>query len=143
MVNELRQASSIIWDEVVMCLLYCIEAVGRTLRKIMKSPNFTFEGKSVLFSGGFRQILPVAPRGSRGMIVFMCFKSSLLHQSVKCLSLTQNMRLRAIRNDVDTDKSVLQYPNFLLKLGEVKLKTTRDSSIDLPTSVNTCSSETQ
>ena len=53
-VNELRQASLIIWDEVVMCVLYCIEAVDRTLRKIMKSPNVPFGRKSFLFGGDFR-----------------------------------------------------------------------------------------
>ena len=47
-----------------MSVLYCFEAVDRTMRKIMKSPNVRFGGKSVLFSGDFRQILPVAPRDS-------------------------------------------------------------------------------
>ena len=102
--NELLQASLNIRDEVVMCVPYCIEAVYRTLRVIMKSPNLSFGQKCVLFSGDLRQILPVVPRSSRGMIVFICFKSSPPYQSLKCISLTQNMKLRAIQNDVDTDK---------------------------------------
>ena len=45
------------------------------------------------------------------------------------------MGLRAIRNNVDTDMSVSEYPDFLSKFGDGKLKK-RDSFIDLPTSVN-------
>ena len=51
--NELRQAFLIIWDEVVMCVRYYIEAVDRTLRVIMNSLNVPFGGKCVLFSGTF------------------------------------------------------------------------------------------
>ena len=40
--NELRQASLILWDEIVMCARYCIEAVDRTLRVIMKSQSIRF-----------------------------------------------------------------------------------------------------
>ena len=52
--NELRRASLIIWDEIVMCARYCIEAVDRTLRVIMKSPTVPFRGSafySVAISG--------------------------------------------------------------------------------------------
>ncbi len=59
--NELRRASFIIWDEILMCQRYCIEATDRALRAIMKSPHVPFGGKFVLFSGNFRQILPVVP----------------------------------------------------------------------------------
>ena len=77
------------------------------------------------------------------MIVFMCFKSSTLYQSMKCLKLTQNMVLQAIQNNVNTDKSVSEYPDFLLKFGEGKLKKISNSLIDLLTSVNTCLSATE
>ena len=60
-VHPLRRASLIICDELVMCLHYCIQAVDRTLRAIMKSPNVPFGRKCILFSGDFRQILPVVP----------------------------------------------------------------------------------
>lgn len=35
--NNIHLASTIIWDEIVMCLRYCIEAVDRISRVIMKS----------------------------------------------------------------------------------------------------------
>ena len=37
--NELRRASLITWDEIVMCQRHCLESVDRTLRVIMKDPN--------------------------------------------------------------------------------------------------------
>ena len=120
--NELRHASLIIWDEVVTCVHYCIAAVDRSLRVIMKSPNVPFGAKCVLFSGDFRQILPVVRRGSRSMIVFMCFKSSTLYESTKCLKLTQNMILRAIQNSVNTDKSVSEYPDFFVEIWRRKVE---------------------
>ena len=40
--NELTQASLIIWDEIMMCVRYCIEGVDRTLRVIMMSSNVPF-----------------------------------------------------------------------------------------------------
>ena len=51
------------WDEIVMCMRYNIEAVDRTIRAIIKVPDIPFDGKCILFSGDFRQILPVIPKG--------------------------------------------------------------------------------
>ena len=93
----------------------------------MKSPNVPFGGKCVLFSGDFRQILPVVPRGSRGMIIFMCFQSSPLYQCMSFLSLSEKMRLQSIRDDEDPYPAVFEYLNFLMKVGEGKLKQTEDS----------------
>ena len=109
----------------------------------MKSPNIPFERKCVLFSGDFRQILPVVPRGSRGMILFMCFQSSPLYQCMSFRSLSENMRLQSIRDDEDPDPAVFQYPNFLLKVGDGILKRTEDSFIELPPSVNIVESSTK
>ena len=83
--NELRH-SLIIWDEAVTCVRYCIAAVDRTQRVIMKSPNIPFGVKCFLFNRDVGQILPVVPIGSRSMIAFMCFKSSPLYQSKKYLN---------------------------------------------------------
>ena len=95
--NDIRRASLIIWDEIVVCLRYYIEAVDRTLRAIMKTLYVQFGEKLILFSGDFLQILPVVLRGSRGMIVFLSFKSFPLYDCMDILSLTENMRLEANR----------------------------------------------
>ena len=46
------------------------------------------------------------------------------------------MRLREIQNEKKADKEVLEYPEFLLKVGEGKLEAATDSLIPLPPAVN-------
>ena len=134
--QEIRDASLIVWDEIVMCMRYCIEAVDRTLRAIMKNLTVPFGGKCILFSGDFRQILPVVPKGSRGMIVHLCFKSSPLYPHTRKLHLKQNMRLNALKNDPTADSSALSYPGFLLSVGEGSIPVETDDIIRLPQHVN-------
>ncbi|CAA0808022.1 Unknown protein [Striga hermonthica] len=64
----------IIWDEAPMMNKYCFEAVNKTLKSVMQyvHPSNAFKsfgGKTVVFGGDFRQILPVVPKGSRQDIV--------------------------------------------------------------------------
>ena len=42
-----------------------IEALDNSLRDIMDQPELSFGGKTVVFGGDFRQVLPVVRRGSR------------------------------------------------------------------------------
>ena len=75
--NELRHASLIIWDEIVMCARYCIEAVNRTSRVIMKPPTVPFAGSwfySVGISGKYFQLFLVVLKAWSSSCV-----SSLLH----------------------------------------------------------------
>ena len=117
--------------------------MDRVLRIIMKSPNVPFEGKCVLFSEHFRQMLSLVPRNSRSVIVLMCFQYSPLHLCTDCLSQNEDMRLQAIPDDQESDTAVLEYPNFLLKVGEEKLKQAVDSLIELPPSINIVDSSTK
>ncbi len=66
----------------------------------------------------------------------MCFKPSPQYQSVNSLSLTEYMRLQAIKNAHQADRAFLGYPEFLLKVDEGKVERTTDSLIELPTAVN-------
>ena len=77
------------------------------------------------------------------MVVFMCFQSSRLYQCMSFLNLSENMRVQAIRDDHETDPEVLDYPNFLLKFGEGKLKQTLDYFIEFPPSLNTVEPSTK
>ncbi|CAH9083785.1 unnamed protein product, partial [Cuscuta epithymum] len=88
----------IIWDEAPMVHKHCFEALDRTLRDIMRFTNpmsldIPFGGKTVVFGGDFRQILPVIPKATRQDIVNATINSSYLWEFVKVLRLTQNMRL--------------------------------------------------
>ncbi|XP_042044754.1 ATP-dependent DNA helicase pfh1-like [Salvia splendens] len=80
------RAKLIIWDEAPMIHKHCIEAVDRTLRDIMRvcnelHSNKPFGGKTVVFGGDFRQILPVVPKGSHQDVVNATINSSYLWKS--------------------------------------------------------------
>ena len=132
---KLRSVDLIIWDEVVMCHRFCIEAVDRTLRDIMDI-DVPFGNKCVLFSGDFRQILPIISGGSRAETVHACLKSSALFPLITQLKLGQNMRLVSLRRDPNADSSALEFPEYLLKVGEGRLQPDSEVMIELPSSVN-------
>ncbi|KAH1253626.1 ATP-dependent DNA helicase PIF6 [Glycine max] len=75
----LNQTSLIIWDEAPMVHKFCFEALDQSLRDIItnkSSSNQIFGGKVIVFSGDFRQILSVIPRGSRSDIINATINSS-------------------------------------------------------------------
>jgi ATP-dependent DNA helicase PIF1 len=59
----MRQADLIIWDEAPMMHRHAFESVDRMLRDVTKK-NEPFGGKSIVFGGDFRQILPVILKGN-------------------------------------------------------------------------------
>jgi len=80
--DMLRKSSLIVWDEVTLSHKHAIETVDRLLRDIMSTPHqrceIPFGGKVVLFSGDFRQILPVIPLGNEPTIVGSSLKGSII-----------------------------------------------------------------
>ncbi|XP_048634098.1 uncharacterized protein LOC106404100 [Brassica napus] len=71
----ISRASLIIWDEAPMMSKHCFEALDRTMCDIMNTTDDKpFGGKTVVFGGDFRQILPVIPRGNRADIRQMFMK---------------------------------------------------------------------
>lgn len=105
----IRKAALIIWDEVPMQDQKCIEAFNRSLQDIHRSedpfPNTTF-----LFSGDYRQTLPVVPQGSREQIVAACFNKSPLWNNLQILHLTRNFRLQEVDGAAD-------WAAYLLEIG--------------------------
>jgi ATP-dependent DNA helicase PIF1 len=59
---ELASAVVILWDECSMIHKDVADTVDRTLRDIMRDPR-PFGGKTVVFTGDFKQLLPVVRRG--------------------------------------------------------------------------------
>ncbi|CDF38639.1 unnamed protein product [Chondrus crispus] len=120
---------------IVMCHRHCIETVDRSLRDLMQTDR-PFGGKFLVLAGDFRQILPVVPGGSRGQIVSACVKASPLYRECRFLRLTENMRLAALRADRAADVEALNFPEFLLSVGEGRLQgEQRPEWISLPQSV--------
>ncbi|CAN0269966.1 unnamed protein product, partial [Scytosiphon promiscuus] len=109
--DVLRRASLIIWDEVVMSSKFAPEALNITLQDLCNS-ELPFGGKTILFSGDWRQVAPVLKFGTQTEIVEHAFLSSHLWSQVKRFRLTVSMR----------DKDDLPYAKTVLAVGEAKIK---------------------
>ena len=82
----------IVWDECTMSNKKAVEAVDRTLRDVT-GKNVYMGGITCLFSGDFRQTLPVIAKGTRSDEVHACLKSSYIWPVVTTLRLHTNMRV--------------------------------------------------
>nr|GEV25784.1 ATP-dependent DNA helicase PIF1-like [Tanacetum cinerariifolium] len=106
----IRKANLIIWDEAPMIKRHCYEAFDRTLRDICRTDpsvasDKVFRGKVVLFSGDFRQILPVITNGGRQDVVNATINSSYLWKKCIVLRLIVNMRLDSGSTEFEKKKS--------------------------------------
>ncbi|XP_020190293.1 uncharacterized protein [Aegilops tauschii subsp. strangulata] len=88
----LRMASLILWDDASMTKRQAVEALDNSMRDIMGIRDRPFGGKTVVFGGDFRQVLPVVRRGSRGQIIDATLRSSHLWKGMRQLRLITNMR---------------------------------------------------
>jgi hypothetical protein len=61
--SQIRKAACIFWDEISMVSLYVVEAVNRSLQRLMKC-NTLFGGKLIVFLGDFRQLPPIDNAGN-------------------------------------------------------------------------------
>ncbi|CAH9089859.1 unnamed protein product, partial [Cuscuta europaea] len=86
---------------------FCFEALDRSMRDIMQfhKPNrcaLQYGGKTMVFGGDFRQMLPVIPQGSRQDVVNATINSSYLWSECTVLRLTKNMCLQNVTNPSDS-----------------------------------------
>ena len=73
----LCDCSLIVWDEATMSNKTSVEALDRTMRDL-RNKNSHMGGCTILFSGDFRQILPVVTRGTRADEINASLKRSYL-----------------------------------------------------------------
>nr|XP_051196959.1 uncharacterized protein LOC127310315 [Lolium perenne] len=121
----LQVASLIIWDEASMTKSQAVEALDRSMRDIMDRPDLPFGGKTVVFGGDFRQVLPVVRKGTRAQIVDASLTRSDLWKCMRQMKLVRNMRAQ---NDPG-------FAEYLLRIGNGTEKTNEDGEILLPTSI--------
>lgn len=121
----LKAASLIIWDEASMTKRQTVEALDKSMRDIMDRPELPFGGKTIVFGGDFRQVLPVVRKGTRAQIVDASLRRSQLWNSMRQLKLVRNMRAQ-------NDKWFTEY---LLRIGNGTEDTNEDGEILLPTSI--------
>ncbi|XP_042012019.1 uncharacterized protein LOC121760408 [Salvia splendens] len=79
--------------------------------------NKPFGGKTVVFGGDFRQILPVVPKGSRQDVVNATINSSYLWKSCTVLRLTKNMRLLNTENVHEASK-LKEFSSWVASIGD-------------------------
>lgn len=92
---------------------YAIEAVDRTLQDVCDN-MFPFGGKCIVFSGDFRQTLPIIADAPVPEVVGACFNHSPLWQNIRHMRLRQNMRL---------DPASQHRAQFLLDVGNGNVPT--------------------
>ncbi|XP_076298040.1 uncharacterized protein LOC143217539 [Lasioglossum baleicum] len=102
----------IVWDECTMANKKAIEAVDRTIRDI-RSTNTVMGSITTLFSGDFRQILPVVYRGTRADEVNVCLKQSTLWPAIEKVTLTTNMRVQ-----LGGSEESASFSSLLLRIGD-------------------------
>ena len=98
----LREASLIIWDEIMMAHCYQVDCVDRSLKDITKIDK-PFGGIPTVFSGDPRQILPVVHHDNQALIVKACVQSSSLWSHVKQIKLKTNIRVN--KEEIDFSNS--------------------------------------
>lgn len=118
----LRMASLILWDEATMTKRQAVEALDNSMRDIMGRRDRPFGGKTVVFGGDFRQVLPVVRRGSRGQIIDATLRSSHLWKGMRQLRLVTNMRAH---NDT-------WFADYLLRVGNGTEEAGDHGNIQLP-----------
>ncbi|XP_035838858.1 uncharacterized protein LOC110900400 [Helianthus annuus] len=120
--NLLYEAKLIIWDEAPMIHKHAFEALDRTMKDVLsvfdsQNSELPFGGKTIVFGGDFRQILPVVQNGSRQDIVNASLCSSHIWSSCKVLKLTINMRL-SVGSSSSNVMEINEFGKWLLDIGE-------------------------
>ena len=109
----IRQTDLIIWDEAPMSNRFAVEAVNRTIQDICDNSD-SFGGKCIIFSGDFRQTLPILPNANESEIIDLCLNHSTLWNGITHMHLSQNMRL---------DHESRSRAEFLLAVGDGTVET--------------------
>lgn len=128
--RHLLRTRFIVWDEISMMNKAAIECVDRSLRDL-RGVDSPFGGITVLFSGDFRQILPVIPHGTVMDSVHACLKYSYLWNDTDEFKLTVNMRLRRGIDTIGENEDAGGFARWLLALGSGELQEQTVGKVEL------------
>ncbi|XP_073035205.1 uncharacterized protein [Primulina eburnea] len=120
----IRRASAIVWDEAPMANRYAFESVSKSFQDIMEN-QIAFGGKTMVFGGDFRQVLPVVKRGTKAEQIAASISRSTFWHRVKIIHLQQNMR----------SAQDIEFSQFLLRIGDGLQQTVNHDFIKLPDSI--------
>ncbi|KAL3627363.1 hypothetical protein CASFOL_028726 [Castilleja foliolosa] len=76
-----------------------------------------FGGKTILFGGDFRQILPVIPKGGRHDILSATINRSYIWKDCEVLRLTKNIRLQSVGGNDETAE-LSEFAEWIAKIGD-------------------------
>ncbi|KAE8260490.1 hypothetical protein A4X13_0g301 [Tilletia indica] len=129
----LRQAALIVWDEAPMQHRHVVESVDRLLRDIRHDES-PFGGIVTVFSGDWRQTLPIIRGGSNADILSACLHKSALWTTIKLLSLTTNQRLLgAFRSTPpEMEAFLIAYNEWVMRIGDGTQAADEYSNIGIP-----------
>ena len=97
---------------------WIMECVDRSFRELLQDDR-PFGGKTIIFSGDYRQVSCVIPRASKAQIIERTFTNSKLWKHVKRLELFDNERIKRMENVSDEEREKLsKFAEFLLQIGE-------------------------
>ncbi|XP_019235621.1 PREDICTED: uncharacterized protein LOC109215948 [Nicotiana attenuata] len=120
----IRDAKLIVWDEISMAKKETIEAFDLLLRDLMET-NIIFGGKVVVFSGDFRQTLPVVRSEKKEDFIRESLLCSEIWNQLEKLQLSENMRAK-------TDPAFCEY---LMRIGDGKERQNAYEKIEIPHSL--------
>ncbi|XP_062227410.1 uncharacterized protein LOC133925529 [Phragmites australis] len=102
-----------------------IEALDKSLRDIMEKHDLPFGGKTIIFGGDFRQVLPVVRKGTRAQIINATLRKSYLWENMQKLRLVRNMRAQ----------SDPWFSKYLLRIGNGTEQTVKDDYVKIPNEI--------
>jgi hypothetical protein len=123
--NSIINSDLILWDECTAIHKLSFHEVDRTFRLIMKN-DFPFGGKLIIWSGDWKQTLPVVRFTSTPSILLSTILTSPLWKSVIKLKLGRNMRL---------DDDYEQWLEFIEQIGSGEHQNQDTHWISLPDSM--------
>nr|XP_016443959.1 PREDICTED: uncharacterized protein LOC107769265 [Nicotiana tabacum] len=120
----IRDAKLIVWDKISMAKKQTVEAFDLLLRDLMET-NILFGGKVVVFSGDFRQTLPVVRSGKKEDFICESLLCSEIWNQLEKLQLSENIRAK-------TDPAFCEY---LMRIGDGKEQQNDCGKIEIPHSL--------
>ncbi|GFQ02404.1 ATP-dependent DNA helicase pif1 [Phtheirospermum japonicum] len=108
---------------------FCIEALHKSLKDIfgdsmLQGTSTAFGGRTVIFGGDFRQILPVIPSGTKADILNATMCNSQIWHECEVYTLKLNMRLMQPHMDDHRRDELNQFAQWLLNIGDGKISST-------------------
>jgi len=108
----LKSVKLIFLDEATLLPLDALLCLDALLRDLKNKPDIPFGGVTIVFSGDWRQCLPIVKRGTRAEVVSQCITRWQYWSKVEVHVLNHNLR---------ADPQAVHFPNWLLDLGAGKL----------------------